>query len=143
MKLLITLPRRPRNIRECGIGGPKPNLFKGKIPPFSDIEKPEWVIQEARNNPAAEFWQSQFSPDETKTEIEVQALLPRQLIGLLEEYLKDLRTHLLKGTDPWTLFVNRTGNAMAIDQMTQTVGNLTLRYGGRRVTPHPFRDIVA
>jgi integrase len=32
---------------------------------------------------------------------------------------------------------------MNITQMTMLVGDLTTRHGGRRVTPHPFRDIVA
>ena len=91
MKWFTVLPWRQRNVRQCRIDGPTPNLFKGKIPPFSDIEKPEWVIQEEQSNSEAEFWQFHFSPDETKTGIEVEALLPRQLIGLLEEYLKDFR----------------------------------------------------
>jgi hypothetical protein len=32
IRWLITLPWRQRNIRECRIGGPVPNLFKGTIP---------------------------------------------------------------------------------------------------------------
>jgi integrase len=143
MKWLVTLPWRQRNIRECRINGPKPNLFKRSIPPFSAIDKPQWVLQEEQENPVAEFWQFGFSPDETKTGIEIHALLPRQLIGLLEEYLIDFRTHLLRGSDPGTLLVNRSGKPMTKDQMIRTVSDLTLRHGGRRVTPHPFRDIVA
>lgn len=143
MKWFTVLPWRQRNVRQCRIDGPTPNLFKGKIPPFSDIEKPEWVIQEEQSNPEAEFWQFHFSPDETKTGIEVEALLPRQLIGLLEEYLKDFRPCLLNGPDPETLFLNQAGNPMAQNQVTETVCALTLRHGGRRVSPHPFRDIVA
>jgi hypothetical protein len=143
MKWLVTLPWRQRNIRECRIGGSEPNLFQGKIPPFSDIDKPEWVQQEEQKNPEAKFWQFRFSPDETKTGNEVNALLPRPLIGLLEEYLGEFRPHLVHGADPGTLFLNRAGNPLSLSQMTRTVGDLTLRHGGRRVTPHPFRDIVA
>jgi hypothetical protein len=143
IKWLITLPWRQRNIRECRIGGPVPNLFKGKIPPFSEIDKPEWVQQEEQRNPEAEFWQFHFSSDETKTGIEVDALLPRQLIGPLEEYLKGFRFHLVRGIDPGTLFVNRAGKQMSLAQITGVVSTLTLRHGGRRVTPHLFRDIVA
>lgn len=143
MKWLTTLPWRQRNIRECRIGGPTPNLFKGRIPPFSDIDKPDWVKQEEQENPGAEFWQFKFSEDETKTGKAVSALLPRQLIGLLEEYLQEYRPFLIRKTDPETLFVNRAGNAMTRNQMVRTVAGLTLRYGGTRVTPHPFRDIVA
>ena len=55
MKWLVTLPWRQRNIRECRIGGASPNLFKGRIPPLSDIDKPQWVKDEELRNPAAEF----------------------------------------------------------------------------------------
>src|ERR1035437_7886422 len=86
-KWLLVLPWRQRNLRECRISGPNPNLFKGKIAPFSDIDQPLWVRQELEKNPDAEFWQFQFVSDETKTKKDVHALLPRQLIDILEEYL--------------------------------------------------------
>ena len=66
IKWLITLVWRQRNIRECRIGGPTPNLFKSKIDPFSDIDKPEWVKLEEQRNPTAEFSQIPFNSDETK-----------------------------------------------------------------------------
>jgi hypothetical protein len=31
---------------QCRIGGPVPNVFKSKIPPFTDLDKPAWVIEE-------------------------------------------------------------------------------------------------
>jgi integrase len=142
-KWLITLPWRQRNIREMRIGGPKPNLFKAKISPFSEIDKPEWIQQEERKNPSAEFWQFHFSCDETKMKHEVDALLPRQLIEPLEEYLNEFRGALVCGTDPSTLFINRAGKPVTSSQMTELVSSLTLKHGGRRVTPHSFRDIVA
>jgi hypothetical protein len=143
MKWLITLPWRQRNIRECRIGGPTPNLFKGKIPHYSDIDKPMWVSQEEEKNPSAEFWQFQFSEDETKTGCAVSALLPRQLIGILEEYLENLRPQLIRDVDPLTLLVGRKGKPITADLMTKVVSDLTLRHTGRRVNPHAFRDIVA
>lgn len=143
MRWIITLPWRQRNVRECRISGKAPNLFKGRIPPFSDVDKPGWVKQHERQNPDAEFWQFRFSTDETKTGIDVHSLLPRQLIEPLEEYLSQFRPHLLRGADPGTLFVNQTGNALADDDVRCSVSKLTMRYGGRRVTPHLFRDIVA
>lgn len=143
MRWLVTLPWRQRNIRECRIAGVRPNLFQGKIPPYSEIDKPEWVKLEEQNNPDAQFWQFQFSGDETKTGIEVQALLPRQLIGPLQEYLEEFRKHLIRGTDPGTLFVNQAGQPMQSCQMGNLVSTLTIRYAGKRITPHPFRDIVA
>lgn len=143
MKWLPILPWRQRNVRECRIGGPNPNLFRSKIPPFSDIDKPEWVIEDERKNPDAEFWQFRFNFEETKTGIDVHAVLPRPLIGPLEEYLKDFRHRMLRGPDPGLLFVNQVGRPMTEDQVTVAVGDLTQQYGGKRVTPHPFRDIVA
>jgi len=140
---LITLPWRQRNIREMRICGPKPNLYKRKIDPFSEIDKPKWVQEEERNNPTAEFWQFHFDVEETKTGIEVSALLPRQLIGPLEEYLRDYRKHLLHGSDPMTLFINQAGTPLTLKQMGEIISTLTLRYGNRRVTPHLFRDIIA
>lgn len=143
MSWLVTLPWRQRNIRECRIEGSFPNLFKGKIPPFSDIDKPQWVKDEESNNPLAEFWQFKFSSDETKMGNQVRALLPQQLIPILDEYLQNHRPHLLKGSDPGTLLVNGKGKSMSKSEMISIVSELTMRYSGRRVTPHPFRDIVA
>jgi integrase len=143
MTWLPILPWRQLNVRECRTGGPTPNLFKGRIPPFSEIEKPEWVKQEELNNPAAQFWQFHFTIDETKTGIEVDSLLPRQLIKPLEEYLRDYRPHLLKGADPETLFVNAAGTPMSKNQMIRVVSGLTLKHGGTRMHPHLYRDVVA
>ena len=65
MKWLITLPWRQLNIRECRVSGPEPNLFKGPIPPFSDLTKPDWVIEEETMNPNAVFWQFRGKNSET------------------------------------------------------------------------------
>lgn len=143
IKWLIALAWRQRNIRECRIGRPAPNLFRGKIPPFGEIDKPEWVKKEEQKNPDAQFWQFRFSADETKMKHEVHALVPRPLIGLLEEFLYKFRGQLLRGVDPNTLFVNHAGKEMTRSQLTKAVSTLTLRHGRRRVTPHLFRDVVA
>lgn len=143
MKWFITFAWRQRNTREMRIGGENPNLFKATIPPFSEVDKPQWVIDEEQRNPNAEFWQFRFSPDETKMKNGVHAILPRQLVEPLEEYLRDFRPQLLSGADPGTLFLNHAGNVIERDQMTNLVSGLVIRYAGRRVTPHLFRDIVA
>ena len=51
--------------------------------------------------------------------------------------------NLLRGSDPYTLFLNENGRPMTEDQITVAVGDLTQTFGGKRVTPHTFRDIVA
>jgi integrase len=143
IKWLLILPWRQRNIRECRIGGAAPNLFRGKIPPFTYIDKPLWVTKEEALNPDAKFWQFRFSKEETKTGISVHALLPRPLIDLLEEYLAEYRGFLVSGRCSETLFVSSSGAPMDTEQVSDLVSDLTLRHGGRRVTPHLFRDIVA
>src|ERR1700761_5864175 len=47
---LLVLPWRQRNIRECRVGGSTPNLLKGKIPAFSHLDEPAWVIEEEASN---------------------------------------------------------------------------------------------
>ena len=143
MKWLLILPWRQRNIRECRVSGPEPNLFKNTIPAFSELTKPDWVLLEEQRNRSAQFWQFRFGPHETKTGIAIHSLLPKQLVPLLEEYLSGHRPHLLRGNHCDTLFVNHRGGPIDETTMTQTVRQLTLRYAGRIVSPHRFRDIVA
>jgi hypothetical protein len=143
LKWLATLPWRQRNLRECRITGPAPNLFKAKVAPFSEIDKPKWLLETEKTNPNIEVWQFHFGRDETKTGIEVSAVLPRILVPLLEEYLADYRSLLVKGVDPGTLFLNREGRSISITEMTDRVSSITLRYGGNRVNPHLLRDILA
>ena len=143
MRWLLTLPWRQRNIRECRSGGSMPNLFKATVPTFSGINKPAWVRNEERKNPATEFWQFKFSAEETKTGNPVEALLPTQLIAPVEEYIAYFRPYLVRGDDPGTLFLNQAGTPLTLQQMTALVSKLTQQHGGRPVSPHPFRDIVA
>lgn len=143
MRWLPVLPWRQRNLRECRIVGPNPNVFKAPVPEITTIDMPAWAVEERKKNPKAEFWQFHFTEEETKTGCTVNALLPRQLISPLEEYLSIHRRHLLQGEDPESLFLNQKGKPMSSNQVTELLGKNTLRYGGRRVTPHPFRDIVA
>jgi integrase len=143
IKWLTMLPWRQRNIRECRISGSNPNIFKSKIPNYISVDKPAWVQMEEQKNPEAEFWQMHFDPKETKTGREVHAVLPRPLVKALEEYLAECRPRLVKTGDPGTIFVRNDGTALNEDVLYNMVTRLTMRYGGRRVNPHLFRDIVA
>lgn len=107
------------------------------------MAKPKWVEEALRTNPDQEFWQFRFAPDETKNGDQVHAILPKQLIGLLEQYLEVHRPLLVNGVDPGTLFVNNGGRSYSEVTIEVTIGRLTARYAGRRVTPHLFRDILA
>lgn len=142
---LLVLPWRQRNIRECRIGeGNNPNLFKGPI--TSDFELQPWVkdeIEKARkNNKTAEFWQMRFSKDETKVGNSVEAVIPLNLIKLLEEYLEN-RHLLITGIDPGTLFVSDRGLAWTDNQVTDLVETLTLRWVNTVINPHRWRDLFA
>lgn len=143
MRWLTILPWRQRNLRQCRIGGNNPNLFKGRIPSSSGLDKPAWVLKEEAKNPNAEFWQIRFSTKETKTHIAIHVLLPRQLIAPLEHYLTEHRPHLVTGQDPQTLFLNRHGKPLDTKIMQRIVGYWSLRYGGGRTTPHLVRDAIA
>jgi integrase len=140
---LLVFPWRQRNIRECRVTGPNPNLFKAKVPAFSYIDKPAWACKEEAIDPNALFWQVRFSPKETKTKVPIHSLVPRHLIGLIEEYLSSYRPALLKGRQFDSLFVCPEADEVGDGFVTDTISEITLRYAGRRVTPHLFRDIVA
>lgn len=143
MRWLLILPWRQRNIRECRIGGKHPNIFRGKISPFSDIDKPVWVVEEEMQNPDAEFWQIHFTPPETKTGVEVSAVLPKKLIKPLEGYLEKYRPELLKGKATLNLFLNRKGRAFKASSIRSIVERWTFRCGGVRMNPHQARDSFA
>jgi integrase len=136
----LNLVWRQRNVRECRIGH---NLFKAEIPLIANMAVPAWARERIQANPHELFWQFHFSEDETKTGHEVRAILPRRLIPLLEEYLEHHRPVLLADRICTNLFLNREGTRLTMNQVTDLISTLTLRYAHRRVTPHLFRDIFA
>ena len=143
MKWLVTLPWRQRNIRECRIFGSNANLFKAKISTRAAISKPRWVQEAEQQNPDAEFWQFRFAGEETKTGNSLHCVLPLKLVGLLEDYIQTYRKELVRDSDPRTLFLNEDGCPIERGRLTNLVSELTLRHGGRVVTPHMFRDCFA
>lgn len=145
MRFLVTLLWRQRNIRECRIGTESEgaNLFKARLHPMNPIAVPTWAAEMLRRDPHTELWQFHFRPAETKTAHEVRSILPRRLVPMLEEYLQHHRPVLLNGDAPCTLFLNREGRPLTLSQLTNLVGELTLRSCGRRVTPHLVRDSFA
>ncbi len=140
---LLALPWRQRNIRECRIGGSRPNIFKARIPTHLPIDIPGWVLSQDQRNPGEVFWQMHFLPQETKTSKEIHAFVPRPLVGPLEEYLAVYRPKLLRNGDPGTLFVTKHGSPMRSNNVHSIVTRITSRFGGRAVNPHLIRDIVA
>lgn len=145
IRWLVILPWRQRNLRECKIlsfreGG---NLYKDEIPPSSTLAKPLWLQEVLHSNPRATFWQFRFRPEETKNGRPVHAVLPRQLIEPLENYITFHRPRLINGTDPGTLFVNDHGTVFDPSRLGQLIGDVTLKYAQQRMNPHLCRDIFA
>jgi site-specific recombinase XerD len=62
---------------------------------------------------------------------------------ILEEYCLHHRKHLITETGAETLFLNEVGNKMSMKGTSTLVGELSLRYIAKCVTPHTFRHIVA
>jgi hypothetical protein len=144
MAWLTTLPWRQRNLRECRVmpfadGG---NLFQEEIPPHSTMSKPQWVRDALRDNPRQRFWQFYFRGPETKTGCVVRAILPEQLVPILEAYLERHRGILLGGRrDPFTLLLTIKGNPLTSIAFDDVVWSATLKYADRAVNPHLIRDI--
>ena len=142
---LLMLPWRQRNIRECriGIDPTNANLFKATKPMFIHLALSTAIEERIREDPQYQFWQFHFRPHETKSGNEARGVGMHELIRSLEEYLQYYRPMLVGCPDPGTLFLNQVGGCLDSSEMTSLVSTLTMRYVGRRVTPHIFRDIVA
>jgi integrase len=145
IKWLLVAPWRQKNLRECRIGPSSlgGNLCFEEFSPIATLAKPKWVEEALQINPHQEFWQFRFAPNETKNGREVHAIVPKQLIELLEDYLRVHRPVLVSGDDPGTLFLNDDGRPYSKVIIAIRIGRLTAQYAGRRVTPHLFRDIFA
>jgi len=143
---LLVCPWRQKNLRCCRIcesQNPHANLVYEEIPPLATIARTQWVEEALKVNPRERFWQFHFEPDETKNKDRVHAILPKQLVEPLEGYLANSRPLLVNGPDPGTLFLNDHGNPFSLTSITNLISSITLRWVGRRVTPHLFRDIFA
>ena len=145
MRWILEMPWRQRNLREAELeGGEEPNIFRDRLDRYtSQVVKPEWVNEELAQNPDATFWVIHFRPHETKAKNEVRAVLSRRLASMLEEYVVQYRPVLVGDVDEHTVFLNRAGRPMNVRQVNTLVGNLTMRYLGRRTTPHLCRDSFA
>jgi integrase len=144
MTVMAIIPWRQRNLREAKLGtsADGANIFKESLHPLSTCAKPEWAVAALRANPEEKLWQARFDASETKAHNEIEMILPQDIGALLDEYVQVHRQQLVRGADPGTLFLNSQGRAMTQSRMTKMIGELTLRYAGRRVTPHVLRDIV-
>lgn len=146
IRFLLTLVWRNENLSGCRIlpDDDRPaNLFKGSVVPKPGKDIPGWANELMRIAPNIHLYQFEFSEEETKAGREVMAVLPEILVSYLEEFLTHYRPILICGEDPGTLFVNQWGNAISEQQLEEAVQEATLKYLGKSVNPHLFRDIYA
>jgi hypothetical protein len=145
MAWLTVLPWRPKHLRQIRIGSRMDgaNLFKGRIAAGAPLARPGWVEEALVRNPRQHFWQFRFPRNGTKVGHEIHAVLPRQLVPLLEEYLTNCRPLLVTGHDPGNLFLNRNGRPFDANSLTKLVGDLSRRHIRKRVTPYLFRHSFA
>lgn len=128
---------RSKQIREARIFGAAANIFKAK-PSIDAIDLPEWAAEELRRNPAAELWHVGFTRTETCGSA-IHALLPKNVVPLLEEYLSLHRPRLAGGNDCDKLFLNKRGGPLSYHQLTVLVGELTGRFANRQIIPAAIR----
>ncbi len=138
LKFSVAMPcLRSQQVRDASIHGRAANVFKRQLNAGA-ITVPEWAAEELLRDPAAEFWQVRFSSMETCGSA-IHALLPRDVVPLLEEYLSLHRSRLAGYNDSGKLFLNRRGGALSRDQLAALVGELTSRFANRRISPATIR----
>jgi integrase len=141
---LVHLPWRQKNIRMMRLGV---NLFCRPLE--EDLtEIPLWVARTLKDNPKAEFWQIRFTKAETKMKHGVVAVLPKSIVGILEEYLS-VRHLLVEASKnkkaPDTVFLSERAKTMTMASMTDLIQTLTFRHldPAKAINPHRFRDLFA
>lgn len=128
---------RSKQVRDASIHGAAANVFKGQLS-ANVITVPAWAAEKLRHAPAAEFWQVRFSHMETGGS-EIHALLPMDVVPLLEEYLSLHRPCLAGYKDSGRLFLNQRGGPLSAGQLTELVGKLTSRFANCRISPATIR----
>ena len=142
---LLVLPWRQRNLREMRLGdrAAGANIFRDRVSDEPTLARPASVEAAVKQNGDDDFWHFYFRASETKNKHAVHGLLLKQLVERLEEYLKEYRPLLINGSDPGTVFVDGQGHPFSARSLRYLVINIAVRYVGRRVNPHLFRDIFA
>ncbi|MGA7524628.1 MAG: hypothetical protein WBW84_19415 [Acidobacteriaceae bacterium] len=101
-----------------------------------------WIERARRKNRRFTSYQFHFRCGETPVEGEFRGYIPRDLIAILDLYLRRYRKYLIRGKDPGTLLLNVRGGSMTASEFIKLVRNLTSHLG-RRVTPTAVRRIFA
>jgi integrase len=144
-RLLTWVPLREINITGCMLGSRETggNIFKAKLPHLATLRKPDWVLERLKANPDEQFYQLYFREHETKNNQVLYCILPKDPIGLLEDYLEHFRPILCKRADSGMLFPSRSGRRLDPSSLYAMVRNTAFRLTGKPVNPHLIRDIAA
>jgi hypothetical protein len=139
LTFLILAQYPPRFVRQASIGV---NIFKGPVPeggpPF---QIPKWAKELLLVDPGTQFWQFRHESSEGKL---FRGLVLRQVVPLLELYLSQFRPMLIgTGSDPGTVFFDRTLHCLSCCRLTLYTANLSRRYAKKVVTPTAIRSSFA
>jgi site-specific recombinase XerD len=94
-------------------------------------------------------WWIEIPAADTKTKHPIELPWPEPLIAALDVYLSCHRPVLAQGDEPGrpavgqALWLSRSGGAMSRNGIYDRITKLTLKYLGRSVHPHLFRDCAA
>ena len=147
LKFAAAMPcLRSKQVRDASIHGAAANVFMGQLN-ANVITVPEWAAEELRRDPTAEFWQVRFSHVETGGSA-IHALLPMDVVPLLEEYLSLHRPCLAGYKDSGRLFLNQRGGPLSAggardSAISQAMDDLQKAASDAKATPDQLRTKVA
>lgn len=135
LSFLILAQYPPCFVREAVLGV---NLFKARIPQDGPPFKiPAWAEKVLQRKPRAEFWQFHYKSQDGQV---FRGLVLQRIAPLLELYITQWRPLLIgEGTDPGTVFFTQSLGAYSSLRLGRHVGNLTVRFAGKRVLPTAIR----
>jgi hypothetical protein len=137
IRVLLALLWRSRTIREATLGNDGANnVFKSALSLPANVATPEWVAEELRCNPEAQFWQYCFADG-------ARGVMPRDLAPLFDEYVEHCRPLLVCKEDPGTLFLGKRGGRLSAAELNNLVSGLAARHAGCGVTIPSVRDSFA
>jgi integrase len=126
--LMATRPLRSKNWRECEIGK---NILKDK--------RGKWVLSFAGGADASSLKRRTRNGAVNVYQCDV----PDFIVPYLEEYIEFWRPVITQDAAKKHLLVTSEGNIYTAVMFTKWIQRASLKWLGKRVNPHLFRDIVA
>jgi hypothetical protein len=134
--ILAQWPSRFLRLAEVGR-----HIFKGAIPKDGPpLAIPAWAKEQLSQDPGTEFWQFHF--EDLQGELH-RGLVLRQIVPLLELYLKEYRPLLADPDHPKLLFWNKSGLPLSPSNLGNRVSGVVWRYIKKRASPTSIRSSFA